>query len=110
MKGDGGGASSALATLKGISAADFSVKFKAQLAVFEAEKKKGIWVKVPLELSHWISAVVDEGFEYYNAAPTYAVLTRWLPTDEPSRLPKQPHTLIGAAGLVMNKHGEVMVV
>lgn len=38
------------------------------------------------------------------------MLKRWLPVDEPDKIPHYPHTTMGAGGLVVNNRQEVLVV
>eukprot|EP00666_Eupelagonemidae_sp_cell4sb_P009779 gene9779-8399_t len=37
------------------------------------------------------------------------MLTRWLPADEPSRLPRDAFHQVGVGGLVLNDKGEVLL-
>jgi len=92
-----------------MGANDFHVRLAAHLNIFSQQEKAGIWLMLPLAVSHYVPAAVDLGFTYHHAKPEYCMLTRWLPEDRPSTLPKPPHTLVGAAGMVINHHGEVLV-
>ena len=45
---------------------------------------------------------------YHHAGAEGAVLTLWLPEDEPNALPEYPHIGHGVGGIVMNSRGEVL--
>lgn len=65
--------------------------------------------QVPLHVTHLLPAAVELGFVYHHAdASSGAVLTLWLPEDEPDGLPTYPHIGHGVGGIVMNARGEVL--
>ena len=49
-------------------------------------KRKGIWLKIPLSHAELVPAAAKQGFEYHHAEPTYVMMTRWLPQTE-NKLP-----------------------
>jgi hypothetical protein len=44
---------------------------QTQLALFEKQKKRGIWLKIPIERSAWIAAAAGLGFEFHHAKPQH---------------------------------------
>ena len=49
-------------------------------------KRKGIWLKIPLSHAELVAAAAQHGFVYHHAEPTYVMMTRWLPQTE-NKLP-----------------------
>lgn len=64
---------------------------------------RGIWLKLSKENSHLIDiAVKEEGFEYHHSKKDHLVLTKWLPKDEPDKLPGYATHYVGVGGLVLS--------
>jgi len=80
------------------------------LASWTEKKYRGIWISVPISKSEFIPLLVKYGFVYHHAKPTYLMLIKWLPTDEPNNLPTYPHTSIGVGGFVLNDKNELLVI
>jgi ADP-ribose pyrophosphatase YjhB (NUDIX family) len=74
----------------------------------EANGKRGVWLNAPLEVTHLVPVAVEMGFTYHHANADGAVLTLWLPQDEPNGLPSYPHIGHGVGGIVLNARGEVL--
>ena len=71
----------------------------AQLATWTAEGRRGIWLKVPIEMSALVEPAVTAGFVFHHAEAGYAMLTKWLPTDSPSPLPANASTQVGVGAV-----------
>ena len=69
------------------SAAVLEKAFADGVADWQAKKKGGVWLRVPIASAAAIPVAVAHGFEFHHAQPAYCLLTRWLPTDRPSPLP-----------------------
>jgi hypothetical protein len=53
-----------------------------------------------------LDRVVQAGFRYHHAEPTYLMLTLWLP-DRPSTLPPNASHQVGVGAFVLNDKNEV---
>lgn len=89
---------------------DFPEKLKKSLEYWSRNKRRGIWFKVSTEHSTWIPHLCKEKFDFHHAKSGFAVMHRWLPTDEYANIPSFAHTLIGVGGLVVNEQDEILVV
>jgi len=65
---------------------------------------------VPNTSAACVGAAVASGFAFHHAQPEYVLLTRWLPLDQPSPLPKYAFTQIGVGVVVVNGTGQVLMV
>jgi 8-oxo-dGTP pyrophosphatase MutT (NUDIX family) len=74
------------------------------------EGKRGIWIKIPTNQSELISIATNLGFDFHHAQPGYVLLTKWLPSMEPNKLPRYANHQIGVAGLVVNDKDELLVI
>ncbi|XP_058005957.1 nudix hydrolase 2 isoform X2 [Hevea brasiliensis] len=88
-----------------------SVSMKEQMVPEnEVEQgKKGVWIKLPIEVSNLINPVVQEGFRYHHAEPDYLMLVNWLP-NTPDTLPANASHRVGIGAFVVNNNREVLVV
>ena len=97
------------------SLADEPSAFKKQLEAAERAWRergtRGVWLKVPTAMAHLIGIATEAfGFEFHHAEPGYAMLCRWLPTDEPNMLPPNASHQVGIGAVVLNRYGELLVV
>eukprot|EP00978_Attheya_sp_CCMP212_P001202 scaffold2513_cov47-Attheya_sp.AAC.5 len=117
----------------------FESALKDALIIWKAEERKGIWIRVPTNLSHVIPvsthhkfisnenegsfsfngpprflnehACTNLGFDFQFAEKGQLVLTKWLPTDGESRLPNGPTHQVGIGGLIFHPvTGKMLVV
>lgn len=79
------------------------------LSQWKKMRKKGIWLKLPLEQSDLVPLAVKEGFQYHHAQPGYVMLTYWIP-EGPCMLPANASHQVGIGGFVINQNNEVLVV
>ncbi|KAI6702312.1 hypothetical protein NL676_011448 [Syzygium grande] len=87
----------------------FSLMLRSFLSHWKMKGKKGIWLKLPLQMSELIPIAVKEGFRYHHAEENYVMLTYWLP-EGPCMLPGNASHQVGVGGLVINEKNEVLVV
>ncbi|XP_030533791.1 nudix hydrolase 8-like [Rhodamnia argentea] len=87
----------------------FASMLRLSLSRWKIEGKKGIWLKLPSELSEFVPIAVKEGFQYHHAEKGYVMLTYWIP-DGPCMLPANASHQVGVGGFVINDENEVLVV
>ncbi|KAF3443240.1 hypothetical protein FNV43_RR12922 [Rhamnella rubrinervis] len=87
----------------------FSTLLKASMSHWRQRGKKGIWIKLPIELANLVEAVVKEGFRYHHAEPDYLMLVCWIP-DTIDTLPANASHRVGIGAFVVNDKREVLVV
>ncbi|CAL9222432.1 unnamed protein product [Arabidopsis halleri] len=104
-----GGVEVNLMEVEPMTAEDFNAKLDVSLKAWKDQGKKGIWIKLPCELSSLVDIAIKKGFTYHHAENEYAVLTSWI-SDLPSTIPANASHRIGIGALVLNKNREVLVV
>ncbi|KAJ8542829.1 hypothetical protein K7X08_005352 [Anisodus acutangulus] len=52
------------------------------LRQWKLQGKKGVWIKIPIELVNVVETAVKEGFWYHHAEPYYLMLVYWIPKTE----------------------------
>ncbi|KAK2986459.1 hypothetical protein RJ640_011897 [Escallonia rubra] len=82
---------------------------RASISQWRQKGKKGVWLKLPIELVNLVEAAVKEGFWYHHAEPTYLMLVYWIPKTTHS-IPANASHRVGIGAFVMNNKGEVLVV
>ena len=80
--------------------AEFESLLRAACDDWIAQGKKGVWLKVPLACGGGVGGAAANGFVFHHAQPDYAMMTRWLPPNVPSTLPKYGFTQVGVGGVV----------
>ncbi|KAJ9186178.1 hypothetical protein P3X46_005710 [Hevea brasiliensis] len=88
---------------------DFASMLKASIVQWRKQGKRGVWIKVPIELVNLVEAAVKEGFWYHHAEPNYLMLIYWIP-EGTHTLPANASHRVGIAAFVMNDKREVLVV
>ncbi|KAI6205483.1 Nudix hydrolase 8 [Aphelenchoides besseyi] len=76
---------------------------------WKKSKINGVWFEVDIKHSFWVPILVENGFTYHHAQPNQVTLTRWLPEDRPSSLPKYPFTSVGVGGVVEDANGRILL-
>ncbi|RMX37015.1 hypothetical protein pdam_00005051 [Pocillopora damicornis] len=75
------------------------------------ERKKSVWMKVPIVQSYLIPVAFEHGFSYHHAVGDHAMLLKWLPKKEHNKVPPYATHQVGVSGLVLNREkNEVLVV
>ncbi|EPS65799.1 hypothetical protein M569_08976, partial [Genlisea aurea] len=87
----------------------FSSLLKASISRWRQQGKKGIWIKVPIELVGLVQAAVEEGFYFHHAEPAYLMLVRWL-ADTPNTLPANASHRVGIGAFVFDENNQLLVV
>ncbi|KAL7142880.1 hypothetical protein ABFS83_08G154400 [Erythranthe nasuta] len=87
----------------------FSSLLRASLSHWRQLGKKGIWIKIPIELVNLVELTVKEGFYFHHAEPKYLMLVNWLPSTA-NTLPANASHRVGIGAFVLNDKNEVLVV
>ncbi|XP_043815577.1 nudix hydrolase 2 isoform X2 [Manihot esculenta] len=88
---------------------DFASMLKASIVQWRKQGKRGVWIKVPIELVNLVEVAVKEGFWYHHAEPKYLMLIYWIP-EGTHTLPANASHRVSIAAFVMNEKREVLVV
>jgi 8-oxo-dGTP pyrophosphatase MutT (NUDIX family) len=96
----------------------FATKLNDALTIWQAEGRKGIWIHTNTESAEYIPECINAGFQFHKIIPkkddasdkksdeskdnNSLVLSRWLPTDTPSRLPHGPTHQVGVGVILLN--------
>ena len=92
------------------TADEFSNVLSKSLDEWKQEKKRGIWLHIPTELSSVVPYCAELGFEFQYATKGLLVMTQWLP-DEHSRLPHGPTHQVGIGAVILHPTtGQMLVV
>lgn len=87
----------------------FTSLLQTSISQWRLQGKKGVWLKLSLELVNLVKPAVKEGFRYHHAEPTYVMLVYWIPETN-STLPPNASHRVGVASFVLNDNGELLVV
>ncbi|XP_022848266.1 nudix hydrolase 2-like isoform X1 [Olea europaea var. sylvestris] len=87
----------------------FVYLLRASLSHWRRQGKKGVWIKMPIELVNLVEPAVKEGFYYHHAEPKYVMLVQWLPSIA-NTLPASASHQVGIGAFVVNDKNEVLVV
>lgn len=92
-----------------INADAFARSLRESLANWRQQGKKGVWIKLPINLANLVQPAVEEGFWYHHAEPNYLMLVHWIPAS-PHTLPVNATHRVGVGAFVINEKKEVLVV
>ncbi|WCJ28197.1 hypothetical protein M5689_009904 [Euphorbia peplus] len=87
----------------------FASRLKASIVHWRKQGKRGIWIKVPIELVNLLEVAVKEGFWYHHAEPKHLMLAYWIPECSHT-LPANASHRVSIGAFVMNEKREVLVV
>ncbi|CAI9292447.1 unnamed protein product [Lactuca saligna] len=87
----------------------FTCLLKESIIQWKQQGKKGVWLRLPIELANLIESAVNEGFYYHHAEKNYLMLVYWIPAT-PNTLPPNATHRVGVGAFVMKENGEVLVV
>ncbi|XP_022249044.1 nucleoside diphosphate-linked moiety X motif 6-like isoform X1 [Limulus polyphemus] len=93
-----------------LSDSEFQNRLEASLSEWQVNGNRGIWFNVPLHQAGYVPILSKNGFTFHHAKPSYVMMIKWLPKNEPNLLPSYPHTYIGVAGLVVNERNQILVI
>ncbi|KAG8386019.1 hypothetical protein BUALT_Bualt03G0105500 [Buddleja alternifolia] len=88
---------------------DFNVILRYSLSQWKLQGKKGVWLKLPIELVNLVEVAVKEGFLYHHAEPHYLMLVYWIP-DTLSTIPANATHRVRIGAIIMNDKRELLVV
>ncbi|CAA2978284.1 nudix hydrolase 10-like [Olea europaea subsp. europaea] len=87
----------------------FCKMLRASLLQWKLQGKKGVWIKLPIQLANLVEIAVKEGFWYHHTEPHYLMLVYWIPETNNAIPPNATHRVrIGA--IVLNDKRELLVV
>ncbi|XP_047307854.1 nudix hydrolase 2 [Impatiens glandulifera] len=92
-----------------MDAAFFTTLLRASVSHWRHQGKRGVWIKMPIQLANLVEPAVKEGFYFHHAEPQYLMLVYWIP-ETACTLPINATHRVGIGAFVMNKNGEVLVV
>ncbi|KAK9939764.1 hypothetical protein M0R45_016453 [Rubus argutus] len=87
----------------------FLTLLKASISQWRQEGKKGVWIKLPIELVNLVETVVKEGFHYHHAEPQYLMLVYWIPKTT-NTIPANASHRVGVGAIILNDEREMLVV
>ncbi|PWA41609.1 nudix hydrolase [Artemisia annua] len=87
----------------------FTTLLRTSISQWRQQGKKGVWLKLTIELVNLVKPAVKEGFWYHHAEPTYLMLVYWIPETNHTLPPNASHR-VGVASFVVNDKGELLVV
>ncbi|KAL6195942.1 hypothetical protein ACLB2K_031559 [Fragaria x ananassa] len=82
---------------------------RASIAQWRQQGKKGVWIKLPIELVNLVETVVKEGFHYHHAEPHYLMLVYWIP-ETTNTIPANASHRVGVGAIILNDISELLVV
>jgi ADP-ribose pyrophosphatase YjhB (NUDIX family) len=88
--------------------AEFQTRLQHSLPYWTAEGLRLVWLQIPSDMSHLISAAVNEGFTFHHCQPDYLMLSRRLVADV--TVPGFATHFIGVGGVVLNESQELLVI
>ncbi|XP_065862652.1 nudix hydrolase 10-like [Euphorbia lathyris] len=87
----------------------FLCMLRNSISVWKQQGKRGIWIRLPIQLVNLVQAAVKEGFYYHHAEPSYLMLVYWIPQTV-STIPANASHRVGVGGIVLNGKRELLVV
>ncbi|XP_059663549.1 nudix hydrolase 2 [Cornus florida] len=96
-------------TTEPMDAGVFTSLLRASISHWRQQGKKGVWIKIPIELGNLVEPALKEGFYYHHAEPKYLMLVHWIP-ESVNTLPVNATHRVGIGAFVMNGNKEVLVV
>ncbi|XVF81427.1 hypothetical protein PTKIN_Ptkin15bG0153900 [Pterospermum kingtungense] len=87
----------------------FTSLLKASISQWKQQGKRGIWIKLPIQLVNLVEPLVKEGFVYHHAEPDYLMLVNWV-CNSTNTIPGNASHRVGISAFVMNDKREVLVV
>ena len=73
----------------------------ANIVKWKKQGDSSVWLHIPIELSHLISKAASLGFIFHHARHCHSVLTLWLDSNRPSKIPLYGTHQVGVAGEVV---------
>ncbi|PRQ32883.1 putative hydrolase [Rosa chinensis] len=83
----------------------FRALLRASIVQWRLQGKKGVWIKLPIELVNLVEMVVKEGFHYHHAEPHYLMLVYWIP-ETTNTIPANASHRVGVGAIILNDKNE----
>ncbi|KVH99208.1 NUDIX hydrolase, conserved site-containing protein, partial [Cynara cardunculus var. scolymus] len=87
----------------------FHALLKTSKLQWKLQGKKGVWIKLPINLVNLVETAIKEGFWYHHAEPKFLMLADWLP-ETTSTLPGNATHIARVGAIVLNDKQEILVV
>nr|GMC77023.1 nudix hydrolase 2-like [Ipomoea batatas] len=85
----------------------FVALLRASISRWRQQGKRGVWLKLPIELSSVVDSAVKEGFWYHHAEATYLMMVYWIPETTPHTFPPNASHRVGVGAFVINQKGQI---
>ncbi|CAK9145107.1 unnamed protein product [Ilex paraguariensis] len=82
---------------------------RASLSHWKLQGKRGVWIKLPIELANLVETAVKEGFWFHHAEPHYLMLVYWIP-ETANTIPANATHRVRVGAIVLNDKRELLVV
>ncbi|KAL4223108.1 hypothetical protein ACF0H5_016581 [Mactra antiquata] len=92
------------------SAEEYDTKLAVALPKWQESGVRGFWVKIAIQHTHLTTVFAKYGLDFHHAQPGYVMMSKWLPTCEPSMIPEYANQYLGVAGFVVNDKNQVLVI
>lgn len=90
------------------SVEEFEKILDSSLNFWKINRRRGIWLKVPIEKSAFIAPAVAAGFVFHHAEKHYVMMNHWL-SEEENRMPANATHQVGVGCIVIN-NGKLLMV
>ncbi|KAH7544530.1 hypothetical protein JRO89_XS15G0181600 [Xanthoceras sorbifolium] len=87
----------------------FATVLRASMLHWKHQGKRGVWIKLPINLVNLVETAVKEGFWYHHAEPNYLMLVYWIP-ETANTIPANASHRVGVGAIVLNDRRELLVV
>ncbi|KAK5820021.1 nudix hydrolase 10-like [Gossypium arboreum] len=87
----------------------FVYSLRASISQWKQQGKRGVWIKLPIQLVNLVEPSVKEGFRYHHAEPDYIMLVNWI-GNSTNTIPENASHRVGIGAFVTNDQREVLVV
>eukprot|EP01127_Copromyxa_protea_P015537 TRINITY_DN447_c0_g1_i3.p1 TRINITY_DN447_c0_g1~~TRINITY_DN447_c0_g1_i3.p1 ORF type:complete len:162 (+),score=32.21 TRINITY_DN447_c0_g1_i3:25-510(+) len=96
--------------LPDVDSGSFEKILQDSLREWIKEGKRGVWIGVPLDKTHFIPELVKQHFDFHHAKPGMVMMNRWLPEEEENKLPLDANTTVGVGGFVLTDDNKLLVI
>ncbi|KAK2640162.1 hypothetical protein Ddye_027957 [Dipteronia dyeriana] len=87
----------------------FATVLTASMLHWKHQGKRGVWIKLPINLVNLVETAVKAGFWYHHAEPNYLMLNYWIP-ETANTLPANASHRVSVGAIVLNDKRELLVV
>ena len=86
----------------------FQTILESSIQFWKENRRRGVWLKVPIEKSVLVAPAVEAGFVFHHAEKDYVMMNHWLSEDE-NRMPLNASHQVGVGCIVIN-NGKLLMV